>query len=83
MQTFEWIDATSVEHAAALMATSRADDPVVAKAGGMDLLDLMKARLAGQPVDHEPEDSAPAVVGPRSQPASRGRGRGRPSGKRR
>lgn len=31
----------------------------------------------------EPEDAAPAVVGPRNQPASRGRGRGRPSGKRR
>ncbi|MFF7795012.1 protein translocase subunit SecF [Streptomyces sp. NPDC007991] len=30
-----------------------------------------------------PEDSAPAVVGPRNQPASRTRGRGRPSGKRR
>ncbi|ELS51864.1 protein translocase subunit SecF [Streptomyces viridochromogenes] len=30
-----------------------------------------------------PEDAAPAVVGPRNQPASRGRGRGRPSGKRR
>ncbi|MDH6520406.1 preprotein translocase subunit SecF [Streptomyces sp. SAI-208] len=33
--------------------------------------------------DGEPEDSAHAVVGPRTQPASRGRGRGRPSGKRR
>ncbi|MER6676110.1 protein translocase subunit SecF [Streptomyces sp. NPDC000983] len=33
--------------------------------------------------DDEPEDAAPAVVGPRHQPASRGRGRGRPSGKRR
>ena len=36
--------------------------------------------------DGEPEDAAPAVVGPRgqrSQPASRSRGRGRPSGKRR
>ncbi|MEW2388135.1 protein translocase subunit SecF [Streptomyces venezuelae] len=39
--------------------------------------------------DEEPEDdavtgdAAPAVVGPRSQPASRNRGRGRPSGKRR
>ena len=36
--------------------------------------------------DEEPEDAAPAVVGPRSQrsqPSSRGRGRGRPSGKRR
>lgn len=31
----------------------------------------------------EPDDAAPAVVGPRNQPASRGRGRGRPSGKRR
>ncbi|MCQ9177800.1 protein translocase subunit SecF [Streptomyces sp. IBSBF 2953] len=33
--------------------------------------------------DDEPEDAAPAVVGPRNQPSSRGRGRGRPSGKRR
>jgi preprotein translocase subunit SecF len=31
----------------------------------------------------EPEDATPAVVGPRQQPASRNRGRGRPSGKRR
>ncbi|MDT0464714.1 protein translocase subunit SecF [Streptomyces gibsoniae] len=31
----------------------------------------------------EPQDAAPAVVGQRHQPASRGRGRGRPSGKRR
>ncbi len=33
--------------------------------------------------DEELEDAAPAVVGPRVQPASRNRGRGRPSGKRR
>ncbi|MEU5046584.1 protein translocase subunit SecF [Streptomyces griseorubiginosus] len=33
--------------------------------------------------DDEPEDTGHAVVGPRTQPASRGRGRGRPSGKRR
>ncbi|QES40501.1 MULTISPECIES: protein translocase subunit SecF [Streptomyces] len=33
--------------------------------------------------DAVPGDAAPAVVGPRSQPASRNRGRGRPSGKRR
>ncbi|MDQ0682593.1 preprotein translocase subunit SecF [Streptomyces achromogenes] len=33
--------------------------------------------------DDDAEDAAPAVVGPRAQPASRGRGRGRPSGKRR
>ncbi|MET8951874.1 protein translocase subunit SecF [Streptomyces sp. NPDC004393] len=31
----------------------------------------------------EPQDATPAVVGQRHQPASRGRGRGRPSGKRR
>ncbi|MFJ9865046.1 protein translocase subunit SecF [Streptomyces sp. NPDC101165] len=31
----------------------------------------------------DPEDAAPAVVGPRNQPSSRTRGRGRPSGKRR
>ncbi|TGB05642.1 protein translocase subunit SecF [Streptomyces sp. MZ04] len=37
-----------------------------------------------EPQDDLPEDAAPAgVVGPRTQPASRGRGRGRPSGKRR
>lgn len=33
--------------------------------------------------DDDPEDAAHAVVGPRTQPASRSRGRGRPSGKRR
>ncbi|MFJ5270042.1 protein translocase subunit SecF [Streptomyces sp. NPDC088358] len=33
--------------------------------------------------DDEPEGATPAVVGPRNQPASRNRGRGRPSGKRR
>ncbi|MDT0437153.1 MULTISPECIES: protein translocase subunit SecF [Streptomyces] len=33
--------------------------------------------------DDDFEDAAPAVVGPRNQPASRSRGRGRPSGKRR
>ncbi|MDH6432862.1 preprotein translocase subunit SecF [Streptomyces sp. SAI-144] len=36
-----------------------------------------------RPVSDEPDDDAHAVVGPRTQPASRGRGRGRPSGKRR
>src|SRR5882724_1467872 len=38
MQTFEWIDATSVEQAATLLGKS--DN--IAKAGGMDILDLMK-----------------------------------------
>ena len=42
MNSFEWIDATSVEQAAALLAEDGADRPVVAKAGGIDLLDLMK-----------------------------------------
>lgn len=33
--------------------------------------------------DDDADDATPAVVGPRNQPASRNRGRGRPSGKRR
>ncbi|WP_405610557.1 protein translocase subunit SecF [Streptomyces sp. NBC_00076] len=43
------------------------------------------ARVSDEPLGGEPEDgdAAHAVVGPRSQPASRNRGRGRPSGKRR
>ncbi|MFD4634898.1 protein translocase subunit SecF [Streptomyces sp. NPDC058284] len=36
-----------------------------------------------EPRDDVAGDAAPAVVGPRSQPASRSRGKGRPSGKRR
>ncbi|MFE7208667.1 protein translocase subunit SecF [Streptomyces sp. NPDC001698] len=46
----------------------------------------LEAESAGVTADDEPEDpedATPAVVGPRNQPASRGRGRGRPSGKRR
>ncbi|MFJ5532148.1 protein translocase subunit SecF [Streptomyces sp. NPDC093261] len=39
--------------------------------------------IAGTPTADEPQDATPAVVGQRHQPASRGRGRGRPSGKRR
>jgi xanthine dehydrogenase YagS FAD-binding subunit len=42
MQAFEWVDAISVEHAAALLAASSSERPVVAKAGGVDLIDLMK-----------------------------------------
>ncbi|MER5221399.1 protein translocase subunit SecF [Streptomyces flaveus] len=46
-----------------------------------------EAEAVDEPYDEEPEDAAPAVVGPprsqRSQPSSRNRGRGRPSGKRR
>jgi xanthine dehydrogenase YagS FAD-binding subunit len=42
MQSFEWIDATSVEHAAAVLSASTTTAPVVAKAGGIDLVDLMK-----------------------------------------
>jgi preprotein translocase subunit SecF len=41
--------------------------------------DLVDARSGAG----DAEDAAPAGVGPRSQPASRSRGRGRPSGKRR
>lgn len=42
MNSFEWIDAASVEQAAALLAAGSRTHPVVAKAGGIDLLDLMK-----------------------------------------
>jgi xanthine dehydrogenase YagS FAD-binding subunit len=42
MQTFEWVDATSVEHAARLLAEGDERQVVVAKAGGIDLIDLMK-----------------------------------------
>ncbi|MGH9141297.1 MAG: FAD binding domain-containing protein [Vicinamibacterales bacterium] len=42
MQTFEWVDATSVEQAAALLAEDGPGRSVVAKAGGIDLIDLMK-----------------------------------------
>ncbi len=40
MQSFEWVDAISVEHAATLL--NQGGERVVAKAGGVDLLDLMK-----------------------------------------
>ncbi|RWC36383.1 FAD binding domain-containing protein [Mesorhizobium sp.] len=42
MNSFEWTDATTVEQAAGLLAESTEQRPVVAKAGGIDLLDLMK-----------------------------------------
>jgi xanthine dehydrogenase YagS FAD-binding subunit len=42
MQSFEWVDAASVQQAALLLAASTADRPVVAKAGGIDLVDLLK-----------------------------------------
>ncbi|MEU6317713.1 protein translocase subunit SecF [Streptomyces sp. NPDC047009] len=45
--------------------------------------ELAAARAGVEPDEGEPEDSTPAVVGQRDQPASRTRGRGRPSGKRR
>jgi xanthine dehydrogenase YagS FAD-binding subunit len=43
MQSFEWIDATSVEQAVTLLVEAQAAGTQVAvKAGGVDLLDLMK-----------------------------------------
>lgn len=42
MQTFEWIDADSVGEAVRQLSAGSASQLVVAKAGGMDLLDLMK-----------------------------------------
>jgi xanthine dehydrogenase YagS FAD-binding subunit len=41
VQTFEWIDGTSIAHAAALLK-SDTGGLTVAKAGGIDLIDLMK-----------------------------------------
>ena len=45
MKSFEWIDATNVDEASRLLGESTHDRPVIAKAGGMDLLDLMKEGL--------------------------------------
>lgn len=42
MQSFEWIDAQSVEQAATLLRSSSSQSLVIAKAGGIDILDLMK-----------------------------------------
>jgi xanthine dehydrogenase YagS FAD-binding subunit len=42
MQSFEWVDARSVEQAATLLAATTPQRPILAKAGGVDLLDLMK-----------------------------------------
>jgi xanthine dehydrogenase YagS FAD-binding subunit len=42
MRTFEWIDVKSVEQATAQLAQASGTDPVLVKAGGIDLLDLMK-----------------------------------------
>lgn len=42
MRSFEWVDAKSIDEAAVLLAATTATNPVIAKAGGMDLLDLMK-----------------------------------------
>jgi xanthine dehydrogenase YagS FAD-binding subunit len=42
MQSFEWVNPASVEQAAELLGADDARGPVVAKAGGIDLLDLMK-----------------------------------------
>jgi xanthine dehydrogenase YagS FAD-binding subunit len=42
MRSFEWVDAKSIDEATALLAATTTNQPVIAKAGGMDLLDLMK-----------------------------------------
>ena len=43
MNAFEWVDAHSLDEAVALLSTGT--DSVVAKAGGVDLIDLMKEGL--------------------------------------
>jgi len=42
MQSFEWVDVRSIEEASRLLAAGSVARPVVAKAGGVDLVDLMK-----------------------------------------
>ena len=42
MQSFEWVNPVSVEQAAEALSASTARGPVLAKGGGIDLLDLMK-----------------------------------------
>jgi xanthine dehydrogenase YagS FAD-binding subunit len=42
MQRLEWVDASSVAHAVQLLTDRNSSGPVMAKGGGMDLLDLMK-----------------------------------------
>ncbi|MBX9396011.1 protein translocase subunit SecF [Streptomyces sp. TRM72054] len=53
------------------------------RAQSADLGETVAVDGVGDPLADGPEDATPAVVGPRNQPASRTRGRGRPSGKRR
>src|ERR1044072_8303102 len=62
MQSFEWIDAHSVAEATALLAATTRDAPVIAKAGGMDLLDLMKEGIV-QPTRVVNLRSIPALGG--------------------
>jgi len=45
MNSFEWVDAQTVEQAAGLLAETTEQKRVIAKAGGIDLLDLMKERI--------------------------------------
>jgi xanthine dehydrogenase YagS FAD-binding subunit len=42
ISSFEWVDAATVEQAASFLAESTEQHQVLAKAGGIDLLDLMK-----------------------------------------
>jgi xanthine dehydrogenase YagS FAD-binding subunit len=42
MQTFEWVDAKSLDQASELVTASTKEKPVLLKAGGLDLMDLMK-----------------------------------------
>jgi xanthine dehydrogenase YagS FAD-binding subunit len=64
MQSFEWVDAQSVEEATALLAATTRDAPVIAKAGGMDLLDLMKEGIV-QPTRVVNLRSIPSLAGVR------------------
>lgn len=45
MNSFEWVDVATVDEASRLLSESTSERRVVAKAGGMDILDLMKEDL--------------------------------------
>jgi xanthine dehydrogenase YagS FAD-binding subunit len=62
MQSFEWVEPRSIGQATVLLAATTREAPVIAKAGGMDLLDLMKEGIV-QPTRVVNLRSIPALGG--------------------
>ena len=69
MNSFEWIDATSVEQAVALLGRREPAAPVVAKAGGIDLIDLMKEGIVAPGAGRQPPVDRRAATASRSTTA--------------